>query len=282
MKGKFSLVILSLFAVLGCSEKTTREADKDFIVSVDNQVLTLQELKKHIPEGVSSQDSIIAAEHYIQFWIQDILMYDVASKNISNKEEIDQLVENYRRSLVTYQYQEQLVEEKLSKKISEEEIDRYYKENRDHFKLDVTLIKGQLIVVPKDAPHLKDVRSWYKSSKPKDLESLDKYIVQNAVTYDSFYDNWVDLNTIEEKLPVNDLKSSDLQSKYVELQDSTFCYFLHIQSYILPGSIGPEEYMEDFIKEILINQKKVDFLRAVETDVYNTALKRGRIIFHDK
>ena len=44
------------------------------------------------------------------------------------KEEVDKLVEEYRRSLVRYRYQERLVEEKLKTDIRESDKLNYYEE----------------------------------------------------------------------------------------------------------------------------------------------------------
>ena len=281
MKGILACVLLSLLAVFGCKQQT-EEASKDIIVSVNNETLSRNELEISIPNGLLKQDSIIAAENYIRFWIQEALMYDVANKNIADKEEIDRLVRNYRHSLIIYRYQEQLVQENLSKNISNEEINRFYEENKSNFKLDVSLVKGILLKIPIDAPQISDVREWYQLKKPKDVESLDKYIVKNAVSYDDFRDHWIDLESINEKLPKKELNASSLQRKFIEQQDSSFYYFLNVQAYLLPGNSEPEEYAKAYIKEILINQKKKDFLKNVENDLYNSALKKEKIKFHKK
>ena len=279
MKGKIALVILSLLVVSGCKQQTG-EASKDVIVSLGNETLTKEELESYIPKGLSPQDSLIAAENYIQFWIREILVYEIANKNVADKVEIKRLVENYRQSLIKYRYQEQLVQEKLPKEITENAIRQYFEENKANFKLDAPLIKGMLIKIPTNASGIDNVRIWYKSKKTKDIESLDKYIVKNAVSYDDFLNHWIDLSSIKDKLPAEKLNKDVLRPGYIELQDSSFYYFINIQDYLRPGDYEPIEYAEPYIKEILINQKKADFLRNIENDLYNDALKKGKIKFH--
>lgn len=87
-------------------------------------------------------------------------MYDVALRNLGDeKEEVDKLVEEYRRSLVRYRYQERLVEEKLKTDIRESDKLNYYEENQKKFILDKGLIKGLFLKIPVDAPGLTDVKS---------------------------------------------------------------------------------------------------------------------------
>ena len=278
MKGKIAFVILSLLAVSGCKQQTG-ETSKDVIVSVGNEILSKEELDAYIPKGISEQDSLIAAENFIRFWIKEVLTYEIAAKNVADKKEIERLVENYRQSLIIYRYQEQLVQEKLSKTITAKDIKQYYDENKNNFKLDAPLLKGMLLKIPANASGIDNVRNWYKSTKTKDLESLDKYIVKNAVSYDDFLDHWVNWESIKDKLPAGQLDENSLQ-KHIELQDSNFYYFIKIHDYLRPGDYEPVEYAEPYLKEILINQKKTDFLRGIENDLYHEALKLGKIKFH--
>ncbi len=280
MKVIFAFILLSLLAFFGCNQKP-EEAGKGVIVTVNNSKLTKSELEANIQDGTSKEDSLIVAENYIRSWVQDILMYDVAKQNVADKAEIEKLVENYRRSLIIYRYQEQLVQEKVSKTISQEEISKYYKENINNFDLDVPLVKGILLKIPINAPQINYVREWYKSKKQQDIEKLDKYIVKNAVSYDDFHERWIDWNIIKDKLPNNNLDVNILEKKFIELQDSSFCYFLNIQSFLLPGSTEPEEYAENYIREILVNQKKANFLKNMENDLYENALKKGKIKFQN-
>ncbi len=281
MRRIFPLLVLSLSAV-ACN-KHTEQPEGEIVVKVGNKFLTKTELEAGLPKGLNQEDSILASEKNIKLWIKDNLLYDIASKNIADKEKINQLVENYRKSLIIYQYQEQLINEKLSKEISDEETTRYYEENKDKFKLDKVLIKGLYLKIPSDAPQLNNIKEWYKSSSKSALEKIEKYCLQNAVVYDYFYDRWVDFNELEDNLPIhyNDPAATVRSTKNIELKDSSYCYFLNIKEYLLEGDDAPYEYALPTIKELLINQKKVEFLKKAEDDLYNKALDKGQIKFYE-
>jgi hypothetical protein len=175
------------------------ERDNSLIVKVGSEILTREVLDEHIPAGLSSNDSIIQAEHYIRTWINEVLMYDIAKKNTSNMERINQLVENYRKSLVIYQYQEQLINEKLIKKINEQDLYNYYLDNKEKFK-------------------------------------VDKYLAQGV---------------------------------FSKLTDS-----------LSTDDIIPFEHVKSIIQEMFVNQRKIDFQKQTENDIYQRALNRGDIIFY--
>ncbi len=276
----FPIVILSLLAV-SCGTNTTQQG-KDVVASVGSKTLTRQEVEDGMTKSISSEDSIIFADKIVRQWVKDNLLYDIASKNISDKEHINQLVENYRRSLIIYQYQEQLVNEKLSKDIGDEEMAKYFEVNSDKFKLDQVLVKGLFLKIPLNAPQINEVREWYKSSSKAVLEKLDKYTVGNAVKYDYFVDNWVMFSELMDNLPTHydDPDAVVKNNKNIELQDSSYYYFLNIKEYLLPGDQAPFEHVKPVIKEVLVNQRKMDFLKTVEDDLYNKAVEKGQVKFY--
>ncbi len=281
MRQYYIFILLSLILLSACKGK---KENSDIIVEIERNILTRDELESSIPKGLSKEDSVIFSENYIRSWMRDILFYDIASKNVSGKEEIDRLVENYRKSLIIYQYKDQLVNEKLSKDINPEEVRKYYEENQGKFHLDKILIKGIFLKIPAEAPQIDAVRSWYKSSSPEAIDNIEKYSVQNAVIYDYFYDNWVDLYEVIDNIPADfsNPVSTIQNKKQFELKDSSYYYFLNIKEYLLPGNDAPFEYAEQTIKEILINQKKMEFLKDLEDNLYNAAQKKGLIKYYNE
>jgi hypothetical protein len=210
-------------------------------------------------------------------------MFTVASKNIVDKKSIEQLVEDYRKSLIVYQYEEQLIAEKLSKAIDNRSMQEYYEANKDEFKIDKPLIKGLFLKIPVGAPQIDKIKSWCKSITPANIANIEKYCVRNAVGYDYFVDDWIDFNELTETWPVeyNDGSSVVGNNKFIEEKDDNYYYFLNITACLLPKDNAPFEYAKTTIKEILINQQKIDFLKGVKEDLYNKAIDKGQIIFYN-
>jgi len=271
------IVILLLFS--SCKQKLSSD-NPEILATIDERILTRSAVTSIIPRGVSYADSLIMAENITEKWIKDALVYDVALNNLSDeKEEINKLVEDYRRSLVRYRYQERLLRQKLSVNIRESDKLNYYEENQKKFTLDKSLIKGLFLKVPVDAPNLSEVKGWYKQTSVDALEKIEKYSVQNAVIYDYFYDRWVDFDEVMDAIPlqVSDSKSFLKTNKHLEVQDSTYCYLLNISEYIPAGSVAPYDYATAQIVEILTNQQKVDFIKKFEDELYNDAIRSGKV-----
>ena len=282
MRFLFPVVVVSLL-MISCSQ--TKKGDDIPLVKVGNKVLTKQMLDENIPVGLSHDDSIIEAEHYIKAWVTDELIYDIARKNTSDMERIDQLVENYRKSLVIYQYQEQLVNEKVIKKIDDQDLYNYYKDHKEKFKLDQYLIHGVFLKVPVEAPDIEEIRDNYKSvSSPASREKLEKYSIRNGVTFDYFLDKWVSFDEIKNNWPAASRKALVLGNgrNYFEQQDEVFHYFLNVTEFLSPDDFAPFEYARPVVQEMLVNQQKIDFLKKTEDDIYQRALNKGNVKFYYK
>ena len=220
----------------------------------------------------------MAAENLMKNWIVEQLLYDVAKRNTaSQQKDIDLLVENYKKSLVLNIYQEKLISERLSPVIKDVEIRTYYDENKERFKLDKNIIKGLFLKIPIDAPNLNQIREWYKSTNERALENIEKYSIQNASIYDFFYDRWMDFDEVMDKIPIHisDPVHFLKEKKNIEVVDSSYVYLLNIQETLLIGNSAPYEFAEPMVKELLINQKRLNFIKSIEEDLYNDADRKS-------
>lgn len=275
-------IFFSLLLLGGCTQKGTTEL-KGVLVKVNERALTKDEVLAVLPKNMSSADSLLWAESYIKQWIKDGLVYDVALQNLDddNRAEIDRLVDSYRRSLVRYRYQEQLIQERLSANITEEEKQKFYEENQDQFILDHSLVKGLFLKIPIDAPNLSEVKKWYRSTSESAIEKIEKYSVQNAMVYDYFYDKWVSFDEVSVNIPIKVTNETEFlrTHSFVETVDSSYCYLLNIEEYIAKGKIAPFEYASKQISDMLVNQRKVQFLKNFEEELYNDAIRAGNVVF---
>lgn len=281
---RYCFIFIAFVSLLCSCKKTQSSNDADVLVRVKDRVLERSEVKKQIPRGLSSADSLLLGESLEKKWVKDALVYEVAQRNLEgkDKEEVDKLVEEYRHSLIRYRYQEQLVRERLSSEFQESDKLSYYEENQKKFVLDKALVKGLFLKIPVDAPGLSDVKGWYRSTSEASLEKIEKYSVQNASIYDYFYDKWVDFDQVMDNIPVRVSNANDFlkANKFVEATDSTYCYLLNIKEYLPVGSVAPYDYASPQIVEMLTNLRKVEFLRKFEEELYNDAVRRGDVQFY--
>ncbi len=275
------LLFIFLLFCAACTEQRDHKGLTP-LVEVDGNFLYEEDLKPVLPADLSKDDSLLFVEHYIRTWAEDVLLYQQAQNNIPDNADIERLVENYRKALIVHAYQQELVNQKLSTEITEQEMADYYAANKMLFKLDRPLIKGLFIKVPLTAPQLNNVRSWYKNESQEAIDKLEKYSLQNAVKYEYFYNKWISLTDVLDMIPlqVSDPEEYFDEHRNIEVKDSDFWYFLNVSEFLPTGAEQPFEVAKPRVKDMIINLKQMDFMKQVKSDLYQRAVDRKRIIYY--
>ena len=278
-----TIISLTLIVNSSCVHKTPEVARKA-ILEVEGKFLYADEVQQIIPPNMNDTDSTAIAHSFIRKWVTDVLMYENAKRNVTNKNEIEELVESYRKSLTIHQYQQKMIEQRLPKEPSEVDLKAFYTQYSDQLILKENIIKGLLLIIPQKAPKLSTVRSWVQSGNSKSLESIEKYSLQNAISYDYFGDKWLPLSEILKRIPlkIEDPSKFLSSNRFVETSDSTEHFFLRIESFKLSGQVEPYEMAKDRISNILLNKQKADFISKFEKEIYNDAVANETVTFFKK
>lgn len=273
------LFLFSLF--VSCTSYYDHKG-KTPLVEVEGDFLYKEDLVPVIVNAVNSDDSLLLAEQFIRSWIEEELLYDKAKRNVPNMETIEQLVENYKKSLIIHAYKQELIRQRLATNISDVEVEKYYNEHRELFVLEQPMIQGLFMKVPSAAMGINNVRKWYKQKDSIAIENLEKYSLHNAVKYEYFYDKWIPAGAVLDMLPRNSFTLNQLVDKkqHIELKDSAYYYFLNISEVRQIGEQEPLEYAKQKTNDILVNYKQVDFIQQVKGDLYEKAIKRNKIKYN--
>lgn len=275
------LFILGFLFCISCAKEHDHKGKKP-LVELDGNFLYREDLQNMLPLNVTLEDSVNLVNRYIRNWAEDVLLYDKAKRNIPNSNEIERLVNNYRKVLILHAYQQEMIRQKLSEEITEEEMLQFYEENLPLFKLENPLMKGLFIKVPLKAPQLSNVRRWYKSDKQEQIENLEKYSFQYALKYEYFYDKWIPVSDILDWIPmsIEELNAKLVKERSLEVKDDEFYYFLNVSDYRGKGEQEPFEYARTQVKDILQNIRQTDFMNDIRNELYEQAKEENRIIYY--
>ena len=280
---KRSFILILIFTTVLFASCVHKAADvaRTPLLEVEGKFLYLDEVQQVIPPHMNDSDSTEIAKSYIRKWVTDVLMYENAKRNVTNQNEIDEMVENYRKSLTIHQYQQKLIEQRLPKEPSDDELNTFYTDYSKQLLLKDNIIKGLLLIVPEKAPQLSSVRNWVQSANVKSLGNIEKYSIRNAISYDYFGDKWMVFSDILKKMPLQleDPAAYIANNKFVETSDSLQHYFLRITAYRTIGQTEPFEMAKDRISNILLNKNKADFISNFETELYDDAVKGHDVTF---
>ena len=276
--GIFALSLL----LSGCSQSVDHHG-KTPLVEAGGVFLYREDLLPVIPPALKGKDSARFAEAYIREWIEDALLFQKAEGNIPDNAAINERVAAYRRALIMHTYEEELVRQEVGEYVTDAEIEQYYLQNKERFRADQPYIQGLFLKVPLHAPQLNQVRVWCRKVTADNIDKLEKYSIGNAVSYDSFLDGWKPVSEYAGKLPARTLTSDPdylNRNRNVEVRDTAFCYFLHVENYLPPGGTLPLEHSRNEIKELLINLKRVDYINQMKKNLYTTASENKEIIYY--
>lgn len=233
-----------------------------------------------IPAGTAPEDSVALFHSIVEGWMERMLLTDIASRNIEDMEEIDRLVEEYRKKLIIAGYRRSLRESRADG-VSQAEVDRYFKENAGEMILDAPVIKGLYVKLPSDASRLADIRRWMMTATSNAIDNLEKYGLNDAIEYSFFEDRWTDWNSISRQIPYDFGNPDEFVERRRNLETSYrgFTYLLHISEFLPSGEKMPREIAEPLIRERLSTENGSDYESQLISGIYDETLKSGRLRF---
>jgi len=277
MRRFFPLITL-FFIVHGCSLFMEKNPEQPLARAFEHYLYP-SDLGKVIPLGTNPEDSILLAKRYIETWVKDQLMEHMAEESLTEEQmDFQKQIEEYHRSLLIFTYRQKLLEQKMDTVVTEGEILDYYEENSKNFLLDQDVIKGTFIKVPLSAPNLEQLRRWSWNSREEDLSQIEKYCITYAEKFSDFTDTWINFSSIKMQLPMKISDPSRYLQSYsnIETSDSLFRYLLHISDFLIEGEEAPVEMATKDITNIILNKRKIEFIRELEHRVYSDGVTRNQ------
>ena len=269
---------LLLFLVLGLFSCNFFKQDTDkLLVTVYGDKLYFSDIQDLISPDLSSEDSLKLIQALCEKWAKEQLLVQKAKINLPLVlQDVQAQVESYEKSLLIYSYQKELLNQKLDTIVNDDEIESFFDKNKQNFILNDAVVRVNYIKLKKEVPYLWKVQRLFKKEDEESKLSLEDYCYQFA---DDYYldDSWLSVDDILKVLPDN-YKSINLHKvKSIEFADDDYYYFLHVKKYISKGSVSPLEMVSNQILSIIINKRKIDFLKHVEMDLYQNALAKNYV-----
>jgi len=281
MLKNLKLIIVVCTGVLfsSCDYIKTPEND-DALARVNDNYLYQSDVIKHLPENLNANDSIAFVQRYINDWAKQELLVNGATQNLNEDKlnQFDALVKQYKSDLYTNAYLEALINKSLDTLVKDKEAENYFKTNTSAFTLNENLIQFRYISVTEDRNDLKDLVKSLKRFNETDKKTLDSLSIQfkSYALNDSI---WVKPAKVLNKLPViTNANSAELLKKtnFLQLKDSLDLYLVQIKNVLKRGETAPLSYVRPTINQIVINKRKVDLLRQIESDITKDAIKNKK------
>ncbi len=269
-----------LFFLMVCSCNYFKPEKKaQSIARVGKSYLYKSDIATLVPAGTTKEDSLLLVRDFIDRWASQKLLIEAAERNLSDakKSEYNTLIKQYKIDLYTKAYIEEVVKRTVDTVVSQEELKKYYEENKENFRTNGTLVRLRYINVSKANPRFETIRSKFFDYSKKDKKFWETYALQCK----SFAMNdtvWVDMSQVYTKLPFITPDNRDefvIAGKRIEKTVENNVYLVKITNVIDKNQISPFEFSKPTLKEVLLNKRKLELIKKFEKDITNDAIKNN-------
>jgi hypothetical protein len=268
--------------MFSCTPQTKNK--EEAIAKVGDKLLFRSQLNDFLPKNLTREDSILFADDYINKWIKQQLLINKANENLSQKQkDVEKELEDYRNSLIIYKYKNELIKQRMDTVVTEAQINSYFEKHKNEFYLDHSIVKAIFLKVPADAANPDLIKKLTYDNTNEGYETLQDYCSQYAKKMNISINEWINFEMIKKNIPeeITDDRKFLSKNETYEISDSAYYYFTRIIDYKLPGDLAPANFEKNRIKNLILNKRKILFLKDIEENIYNEGLRKNKFEIFD-
>lgn len=271
------LLVFLILSIVSCNSVLKETTDEEPLARVGENYLYKKDVEALLGNGITEEDSISFVTNYINNWASKQLLLSKAKINLPEEKlaQFNELVNDYRNDLYTRAYKEALVRQVNDTIVTKDQMRSFYEKEKNNFRLKEPLVKIRFIQLPKQFLNKEAVTRKLKSFTRKDVAYLDSIGVQFKKL--NFNDSiWVQVSRVIDEIPPLTFENQGKylkKSQFFELEDSLGVYLAKVTGVLRVNDVAPLSYIEPTIEQVLLNRRKLDYIRKLETEVIDEAIK---------
>lgn len=282
MRGLGAFVFLVLWAwfllwLYGC-DLATGANDDHVLASVGAVQLRVEDLPVGMAEGLTPKDSLAMLKRYAEAWLRRQLLYQQAASKLAGRiTAIEQQVEDYRMGLYIYEYERVYEAMHLDTLVRLGEIDTFYQENREMFVLREPIARCLIVPTVGNGDAVQELKQAYKNCGYEQLQHITTLTMEANIVPLALPDTWLSLQDLKAKVPeevYHVLK--DCRARNYEIPVGEVLYLVNACQWKRAGATAPLEFCQGEVRQLVLNRRKVELLRAMEMEVVQEGVETGR------
>lgn len=281
MRNVLTPLVLMVVALSSCNAISSIVHDDQVVARVGDEKLYLSDVRRYVPEFASPEDSASFAQSYINSWAKELLYADLASRNLSPDElDVSRELEEYRRALLKYRYEQHYINDRLDTLITEAQIQEYYDAHKSSFKLERPILKLRFADVVKDSKDREKLLRLMSSRDYADTEQADTLARSVALKYFDSSDTWLDALVVAKEFGMTYSEMmSNLKGSWIKIEpegrsDLLAAYVVDVKT----SGDAPVEYCENRIRDHILSARKHSLLSGLEQDLLKDALENNKFV----
>ena len=276
---KFSqfVILATLLASFTSCDKFNSANKNRLIARAENHYLYLSDIQKKFNGFDSKEDSMIKVQSFINNWARKKIMFEKSLVNLPEAQlsDLNLLVNDYKSNLFSTAYKESVIKSIIDTIIDPNAIITFYVNNKSNFKLKEPLYRIKYLSFPLDNVDSRQIIKSFKRFEEKDINFLDSLSFQfsNYFMMDSI---WIKKREIYDKVNLVKADNQEIylkKTRYHEVKDTLELYLFQLVERLDRNEIAPLSHIESTIKNIVLNRRKIEFLRNFDNEILQDAIK---------
>ncbi len=279
------LVAAFLAALVGCESLFENKTEKTPLARVGEEYLFREDISGLLDTELTATDSASFVSNLITSWATKQLLMQKARINLpaSQIADFENLISDYRADLYTRAYKEALVAEQADTLIGQEELQDFYESEKENFRLQEKIVRLRFVELPVQFINRDEVTDRLRRFNEEDLRFLDSVGVQFRKL--NFNDSiWVPASRVIEEIPPLSPENQDeylKKSQFFELEDDEGVYLADVRDVLEVNDIAPLSYIEPTIRQVLLNRRKLGYLRKLENELIDEAIQQNEFEIYE-
>jgi len=269
----FFAAFLGLVLWSAC-QSNTRPSEKP-VARVYDRYLYPEDMRAIVPEGTRPEDSAKLCQEFIDNWIKHQLLVEVASENLSGQlSEIERQAKEYRESLLIEAYLQQWVEQNLDTAMSNEQIQTFYDEHAEQFRLPETVYRIEYAIGEAGKIDPDSIRFWFRNIE-RNKGNLDRYCSNACIDYQVNGGKWYSRDDLGRNFPGEDIAPERLEAAdWIQINDQDRIALFRVLERKRKGEPMPLSYCRTDISKRILNKRHRDLIKSTYRDLYIEGGKR--------
>ena len=270
-------LLFALILLTSCSGFFKKKTERT-LARAYGEYLFESDMKGVVAPGISAKDSIMIVKSYVDSWVRQRLILHQAEKNLQSSQlDFSKQLENYKNSLIIFEYENQLIRQKLDTVVTDEESGNYYNTNPNTFLVRDIIVRVQYAKLPLKSKFIPQARLLLLSDKPDERNKLADLCEQQSFGYFIDDQKWIYFTDLMNEVPLRPADRDDFlkKNRQVEVSDQTFTWLIRFRDYRLRDSNSPLELEKQKIHDIILNKRKMQLLGKMHEYIYQNGLKQN-------
>ena len=272
-------LLLSPGAFTSCDIVGNLIHDDSVVAKAGGEKLYRSTLESYIPDGTAPADSARMAQQYIESWASEAILLGKAQKELGKEgRDVSREMEDYRRSLLRYRYEQQYIGDRLDTLITDTQVKDYYEAHKETFALVRPIMKVRFISFFKDSPYKAEILDLLPANGGGERD-LDSLVMLAAVRYIDNSETWTDAAVLSREFGTDwQTMVSQLRSSYIimEGEDVRAAYVFQIIS----KGTAPLEFCAPTIRDNILSARKRGLLEKLEQDLLTEAKDKKDFVIY--